>query len=139
MTNILRVDFTNRKIIMDRTFAKLVEDTRSPEYEHLQRVRQDYPNYTVVQNHIHKNTKKKTYKGLSYDYMEDYILKNGKIEILREYYHMREISECHGKAFRYPVVKQWFLDKFPEIMQFGIVQDISDKVPSAENVANVGT
>ncbi len=137
MTNTLKIDFTKRKIIMDRTFAKLVEDTRSPEYEHLQRVRQDYPDFTVVQNHIRTNSNKKTYAGLTYDFMEGYILAHGTNEIAREYYHMREIAECQGKAFRYPVIKSWFLDKFPEIVRFGIVEDAAPSVPSMAQMESV--
>ena len=124
MKNVLKIDFTKRKIIMDRMFAKLVEDTSSPEYDQLQRVRQDYPDYKVEQKHIRKNPSKKTYSGLTYDYMEGYILAHGTSEIAREFFHMREISECQTKAQRYPVIKSWFLDKFPEIVQFGVIEDV---------------
>ena len=124
MKNVLKIDLTNHKIIMDRLFAKLVKDTRSPEYEHLQKVRQDYPGFEVVQNHINKNSSKKTYSGLTYDYMEGYILAHGTTAIAREFYRMREIAGCQGQAHRYPVIKSWFLDKFPEIVQFGVVEEI---------------
>ena len=30
------------------------------------------------------------------------------------------ISECHSKSFRYPVIKSWFLERFPEIKTFGV-------------------
>ena len=33
---------------------------------------------------------------------------------------MRLIAECHSKAFRYPVIKAWFLDKYPEVKNFGM-------------------
>ena len=123
MTNTLKIDYTKHKIIMDRTFAKLAENTSSPEYEHLQKVRRDYPDFKVEQKSIRKNPNKKTYCGLTYDYMEGYILAHGTRDTAKEFYHMREIAECQGKAFRYPVIKSWFLDKFPEIVQFGIVED----------------
>ena len=134
MTNTLKIDFTKRLIIMDRIFARLATDTSSPEYKHLQEVRQNYPDFTVVQRRIGKNPTKKTYAGLTYDYMEGYILAHGTNEIAKEYYHMREIAGCQGKAFRYPVIKSWFLDKFPEIVQFGIVDDASATVPSMTHV-----
>ena len=57
MKNVLKISHTDRTIVMDRTFAKFAENTMSPEYAHLQQVRQDYPTYTVVQRHIKKNTK----------------------------------------------------------------------------------
>ena len=129
MTNKLWIDFTKRKIIMDRTFAKLVEDTRSAEYAHLQRVRQDYPTFTVEQKHIRKNPNKKTYCGLTYEYMEGYILAHGTTAIAKEFFRMREISECQTKSQRYPTIKSWFLDKFPEIVQFGVVEEIPATAP----------
>ena len=124
MTNVLKIDFSKRKIIMDRIFARLAEDTSSPEYAQLQRVRQDYPDYKVEQKHIRTNSKKKTYSGLTYDYMEGYILAHGTTAIAKEFYRMREIAGCQGQAHRYPVIKSWFLDKFPEIVQFGVVEEI---------------
>ena len=131
MTNKLWIDFTKRKIIMDRTFAKLVEDTSSAEYAHLQRVRQDYPTFTVEQKHIRKNPNKKTYCGLTYEYMEGYILAHGTTAIAKEFFRMREISECQTKSQRYPTIKSWFLDKFPEIVQFGVVEEIPATAPVA--------
>jgi hypothetical protein len=32
------------------------------------------------------------------------------------------VSQCHSKAFRYPVIKKWFLKKYPEIVKFGLPQ-----------------
>ncbi len=129
MTNVLKIDFTKRKIIMDRAFAKLAEDTHSKEYEHLQMVRLDYPDFTVVQKHIASNPSKKTYCGLTYEYMEGYILAHGTPAIAREFFRLREISECQTRAQRYPVIKSWFLDKFPEIVQFGVIEDAEISSP----------
>ena len=124
MTNKLTINHSNHTIVMDRTFARNAIDTRSEEYAHLQMVRRDYPNYQVVQRHIRTNNDKKTYKGLTYDYMEDYILTHGdektRTTNFNEYTEMRIIAECHGKAFRYPIIKSWFLDKYPEIASFGM-------------------
>lgn len=58
MKNTLKIDRNKKMIIMDRTFAKLSEDTRSEEYAHLQSVRRDYPTYTVVRREIKKNPSK---------------------------------------------------------------------------------
>ena len=73
MKNTLRLDHANGRIIMDRTFAKCAEDTRSEEYRHLQSVRQDYPTYTVIRKQIKQPAHKESYKGLTYDYMRTYI------------------------------------------------------------------
>ena len=124
MTNTLKIDFTNKKIVMDRTFAKKVEDTRSEEYLHLQTVRTDYPTYTVTTRTIKRNPDKETYRGLTYEYMENYILSHGSDaevqEALSEYRELRLIAKCHGKGKGYPVIKQWFLEKYDEIEDFGM-------------------
>ena len=117
MKNTLRLNHAERTIVMDKTFAA---NTMSPEYAHLQQVRQDYPLYTVVQRHIRKNTKQEHYHGLTYRYMEDYIASHGSAEDRRIYDEKKLISECHSKGFRYPVIKSWFLERFQEIKTFGV-------------------
>ena len=109
MKNTLKVDFSNNLIIMDRTFAKLCEDTNSGEYAKLQSVRKDYPDFKVITRTIKRA------------YMEKYILNSGNDdevkEALSEYRKLREIGECH-KGKSYPVIKKWFLERYPEIENF---------------------
>ena len=157
MKNILKIDHVHSTIIMDRTFAKNAENTMSAEYAHLQSVRRDYPNYTVARRQIKKNPNKECYKGLTYAYMEEYIASHEDDEnrklVLKEFAELRLIAQCHSKAHRYPVIKQWFLDKYPEIATFGMSaaedenedEDVaasnSDKIvnlPQAQNVEKPG-
>ena len=63
MKNTLKIKHEFALIIMDRTFAKKAENTRSEEYTHLQKIRQDYPTYEVITKTIKKNEKKESYKG----------------------------------------------------------------------------
>lgn len=137
MTNTLTINHANRTIIMDRTFAKFAANTMTEEYAHLQTVRRDYPNYQVVQRHIRTNSNKKTYKGLTYEYMEDYIMTHGPNETrlanYKEFNEMRVISECHGKAFRYPVIKNWFMEKYPEIANYGLIEvEVQHDIPAED-------
>lgn len=123
MKNICKVVHEKREIVMDALFARNAENTMSPEYAHLQSVRRDYPNYIVIRRTIKRNEKKESYKGLTYEFMETYIMTHGKqekrIEMLREFNEMRLIAECHSQAFRYPVIKSWFLENYPEVKNFG--------------------
>ena len=41
-------------------------------------------------------------------------------EVVAEFDNMLLISQCHSKGYRYPTIKKWFLDKYPEISQFGM-------------------
>ena len=124
MKNTLKMDFANNTIVMDRTFAKRSEDTHSDEYRHLQTVRKDYPDYKVVTRQIRRNPNKKTYSGLTYAWMEDYMLKHGDDaevqKALSEYRKLRLIGSVQGKGKGYPVIKQWFLERYPEIEEFGM-------------------
>lgn len=134
MKNTCRVDFANSKIIMDRTFAKKCENPSSDEYAQLQRVRADYPNFTVVRKQIKRNDDKECYKGLTYAYMERYIaLRDDKEGTIRKAYdEMRLISECH--SIRYPVIKKWFLKQFPEVAKFGVTNQEEENKDNSPNV-----
>ena len=133
MKNTLTLNHNNRTIVMDRTFAKNAMNTMSQEYTHLQRVRQDYPNYQVVQKHIKVNDTKETYKGLTYNYMREYIKSHEETEeTLKELEEQILISKCHGTAFRYPCVKQWFLNKYPEIAKFGQLIEKNNEEQTAD-------
>ena len=124
MTNYAKVDNVNRRIIMDRTFAKNAELVGSAEYNQLQTCRKDYPTYTVVRREIKKNPNQEHYSGLTYRYMEDYIMAHESREtvkaVLSEFNEMLLISRGHSKAFRYPTIKRWFLLKYPEFAMFAV-------------------
>ena len=124
MKNYVKIDYANRQIIMDRTFARLAKIVGSEEYNLLQTARRDYEGFHVVTRTIRRNDKKECYRGLTYDYMERYILLHDKAdERKKEFDELRLIAECHSK--RYPVIKQWFLQQYPEIAQFGM-PDLSE-------------
>ena len=136
MKNTLKIDRENGLIVMDRTFAKLSENTRSEEYTHLQQVRKDYPTFQVVTRTIKKNPKKETYAGLTYDYMKFYIFNHEPAEnrknALAEFDELILISKCHTKAKRYPTIKKWILEKYPEIVQFGMPAEAIEEIKVAE-------
>ena len=136
MKNTLRLNHATRTIIMDKTFAKFAENTMSAEYAHLQSVRRDYPTYTVERRHIKKNAKQEHYHGLTYTYMEYYIASHGSKEDRRTYDEMKLISQCHSKAFRYPVIKSWFLERFPEIKEFGVEDTTDENAPDSMEDTN---
>lgn len=122
MKNTCKICHTDRTIVMDRTFAKLAENTRSEEYRHLQQIRRDYPEYTVITRSIAKNPDKNSFKGLNYEYMRDYIILHVSPEeenaALAEFDELILISRCQSKKYRYPTIKKWFLNKYPEVRDF---------------------
>ena len=119
MKNDLRIDFTKNEIIMSRSFEKCASIAGSEEYRRLQLVRQDYPNFSVVRRSIKKAPSKVTYAGLTYSYMEAYIAGHDQDGIIKKVYdELRLIGACHKVS--YPTIKKWFLETYPEIVEFGI-------------------
>ena len=132
MKNILKVNHSNAELIMDRTFAKKAAIVGSQEYTKLQMARNDYPTYTVKLRQIKRNPNKECYRGLTYEYMERYIMTHANaVSRFREYEEMRQISECH--SVRYPTIKNWFLSQYPEVAKYGLQSniDLSDNDESA--------
>lgn len=115
-TNTLKIDFETNSLIMDRTFAKAAAYVGSEEYNILQNARRDYPSFIVSTRTIKRNPNKESYRGLTYEYMENYI-KTHNLSKMDEYKELRLQSECH--SIRYPHIKAWFLKQFPEIEKFG--------------------
>lgn len=117
MKNYLRVDDRNRQLVMDRTFDKNRRIVGSTEYDLLQRAKADNPRYSVVLKHINTNPEKKVYKHLTYKYMREYIKRHANHTArLKEFDEMVLRSKCH--AIKYPKVKKWFLEAYPEIDDF---------------------
>ena len=135
-------------IEMNKIFAKMIENPQSDEYALLQKIRQDYPVYKVRVRQIKKNSTKETYKGLTYEYMRNYIITHPKgikkndegkdvNVLLEEFEELKLISQCQAKSRRYPVIKNWFLAQYPEIAKFGMDADaaeVEDKQDKKDNV-----
>ena len=119
----LFVDFERNLLVMNQAFATKARNVRSEEYKLLQSTRRDYPTYTVVKRRIKRNSQKETYAGLTYEYMRMYIATHESKEtvkdVMKHFDELLLISQCHCKARRYPVIKSWFLEKYPEIEGFG--------------------
>ena len=117
--------FVNRKngtIEMSKKFAAASANPFSDEYAQLQSVRRDYPKFKIVT--VSQKAAKSDYKGLTYDYMRKYIVKHDDAEksIMAEFEMLtatsEEAAELLMEAASYHEVKEWFLDKFPEIKAF---------------------
>ena len=130
MINYLKINWNDHMLIMDKAFAREATIAGTPEYNQLQACRRDYPEFTVITRHIKKSENKKTYKGLTYGYMEYYIKthepEETRSQVLNELDEMHTIAACHSRGYRYPVIKRWFLKKYPQIAEFGITSKDED-------------
>jgi len=120
----MTINYTTHTIMMTKKFAKAAEKFGSEEYKNLQEARRDNPNFKIVVVSRKTTTKKDTYKGLTYSYMETYIKAHDDDQhsIMAEYEMLRGISEAAKEALAEPCsyneVKTWFLKTYPAIANF---------------------
>ncbi len=87
-----------------------------PEYEELTAKMAAHPDFTlVIKEQKAKTTKsKRTYEGMDYKFMEDYIATFEDASMVKEYEAVKQMAEnCGTKA--YPLTKKWFLSKFSDM------------------------
>ena len=125
MMNKMRVDYGEAKIILARSFAKKAAIVGSSEYLELQECREKHPNFKVILRDYGKNTAQEHYKGMTYEYMVEYILRHElpekRDEMLKNLSILRQDVEGLSRGHRYPIIKRWFLMSYPEVTTLGMV------------------
>ena len=118
----IKVNYAERKIILSSAFVKKAFIHGTDEYKALQSVRSDYPDFALVTRKFKTNTAQEHYRGLSYDFMREYIGSHEKDSkpVLDELEEMIGISKAHSLNKRYPTIKAWFLERYPAIAEFGM-------------------
>ena len=111
----IRVDFVKRQIVMTSRFAKLASKPHTNESEILREQVEAFPTFRVVKHTIKHNKGRESYKGLTYERMRDYIVKHDEV-LLEDYEELIRMSKGHSN--RYPAIKKWFLDSFPEYKEY---------------------
>jgi len=130
----IKINLETKEIIVAKGFYKKASVYGSPEYYVLQNCRKDYPDFTSTVRSIKKAEGKETYKGLSYEYMENYIKSHANADKnMAEYKELILLSKCH--KIRYAVIKNWFLDAYPEVKQYGVKTEEQPTVIQMPDVA----
>lgn len=117
MTNALVINDKNGTIEMTKKFAAAAKFFGSQEYKKLQKARSHYPNYYVKVRSAAR--KADHFKGLTFNYMENYIKKHN-MELLSDFYTLcGKTEEGEEQEFAatatYGEIKKWFLKQFPEL------------------------
>ncbi len=134
----IKVNYAERKIVLSSAFVKKAFIHGTDEYKALQSVRSDYPDFALVTRKFKTNTAQEHYRGLSYDFMREYIGSHEKDSkpVLDELEEMIGISKAHSLNKRYPTIKAWFLDRYPAIAEFGMTKSENvSQLPEAEDKA----
>lgn len=124
MANII-INTAANSIEVSKKFAAKASHYGSEEYKMLRDARADYPGFKVVEV-ARKASKsmKNTFKGLTYKYMEAYILAHddGEQTKMKTYLNMRgETEEAEAACAcsqSYMEIKEWFLTSYSEIAKF---------------------
>ena len=118
------IDYAHSSVSISSAFAKKALIPGTDEYAQLMRVRKDFPDFRLVTRQFKTNTKQEHYRGLTYDFMREYIgthEKDAKV-VLAELEEMIGISKAHSLHKRYPTIKAWFLERYPAIAEFGMTK-----------------
>ena len=136
----IKIDIAENAIIVSKSIEKKASKIGSTEYKEFQKIKAENAGYDVVVREIKKNTSKKTYAGLTYDYMRSYIMthedRKNIIPVLHELDELIMISQCHSKGYKYPVIKNWFLERYAEIKEYGMEPIEQADVPSIESICS---
>ena len=112
----MKINHFNKTIELTKAEANKASKYGTEAYEGLIKAQRDFPEYRLE---IAK-AKAKTndgLKGLTFDYMESYIKKNGNEEQASAFADLRNAGDVMGaSAVSYGEIKKWFLEQFPEIM-----------------------
>ena len=123
----VKVFISANTIEINKVFEKMCQKPNSDEYALLQKLRAENSQFEVKVRTINSNKHKQTYHGLNYEFMRNYIItetpEKDKVALLHKFDKLIRVSKCQAKSRRYPVIKKWFLDRFPEIAEFGITAE----------------
>ncbi len=110
----MKINFTTKEIEMNKTEAKAVNNVTGDAFNELQQLRAICPTFAIKV--VATKRKKNEYKGLTYGYMRSYIKSHGgddKEALLEKFDAL-----TNDKEACYFDVRDWFLDKCPEVKDY---------------------
>ena len=118
----ITINAKNHTIEMTKTFAAAASKFGSSEYRDLLEARRDYPSFKVII--VAKKTARPKYKGLTYEYMENYIAThdNDAKSIMSQFMEKRALTDEARAALAvsasYKEIKEWFFETYPNVAKF---------------------
>lgn len=121
--NGIKVDYAKNEIIVNKTFYRKAMKYGTPQSIALNQLMTLNSNFTVIVKSVKCDNEKKTYQGLTYGFMRDYINsyepESTRQMVLDNLGQLITIAKVHENGFGYSKVKSWFLELYPEIKDFG--------------------
>ena len=125
------LDFFKKTITGTKASFNKANKGFGPEYEELTAKMAAHPDFTlVVKEQKTKTTRaKRTYEGMDYKFMEDYIATFEDASMMKAYEAVKKMAEdCGTKP--YPLTKKWFLSKFSDM------EGVFDMEAAKKDIAN---
>ena len=117
MANII-INERNKALEITKKFASAASRFGSDEYLELKAARSEFPTFKAAIKTTGRKAKD-SFKGLTYDFMEHYITSRSNSEnIMNEYKDLKEMGKSVAAVKAYSQIKEWFLEKYPEIAKF---------------------
>ena len=139
MKNLFAYDFTNNTIVASKATLKKAGNPTTPEYKALMKMIAEQPTFKVVEKTINTKSGKTTYKGLTIEMMESYINEQkNAVALCAEFESIRQFAK-DSKRREYPLLKQWFVEKFKEQYKMTDVKKIHAKRVMAKATGKVLT
>lgn len=117
----IEINYERKTIEITKAFSKKAKVYNSEAYKELVDACQAFPTYvlTIAGNKKANRNHKESYKGLTIDFMENYIEthsanKEEDLKALRQMTGKVNDGELENKKC-YPDIKKWFLAKFDEL------------------------
>ena len=120
----IQINHKNNTIEMTKKFYTESCKFGTDEYKTLQEVRRDYPGYKPVVAKTKKSGTADAFKGLTFEYMELYIMKHDDEEqsvmaafkMLRAEDDLSMSMDAQSKS--YLTIRDWFLEQYPAVREF---------------------
>ena len=114
----ITIDPINKTITISKAFYKKATVYGSNEYNELRAATSENPSFNIE----FKTSEKKTYHGLSFSRMKEYIKTQPDSETrLIEFETVKEIAKAKGS--QYPLTKKWFLLTYSEYKESNVSED----------------
>lgn len=120
----MKVNMFERKIVLTKKEMTAASRYGSDAYKALQEARRDNPGYEVVIVTRTVKKERETYKGLTYEYMEQYIkTHDGEESSTWRDYHIYRGKPIDPKdeipvPYTYREMRDWFLEKYEAVAKF---------------------
>lgn len=137
MKNLFAYDFTTNTIVASKATLKKAGNPTTPEYKALMKMIAEQPTFKVVEKTINTKSGKTTYKGLTIEMMESYINEQkNAVALCAEFESIRQFAK-DSKRREYPLLKQWFVEKFKEQYKMTDAKKIQAKHVMAKATSKV--